>query len=139
MSHPAVLAIVNDGMTYAKASETFGVRVMTLHGWVKKLYPDGIGRKRGRKSGGHVDDVKEEPAEPAPQPDLLTTTPPPDHTHAVLTPITASIQAAASVLGLTYHQVLAKLLEQAPEPGLIKKSNQEAQAHVVDSTAESKP
>lgn len=114
VSHPAVLAIVNDGMTYAKASETFGVRVMTLHGWVKKLYPDGIGRKRGRKSGGHVDDVKEEPAEPAPQPDLLTTTPPTDHTHAVLTPITASIQAAASVLGLTYHQVLAKLLEQAP-------------------------
>ena len=115
VSHPAVLAIVNDGMTYAKASETFGVRVMTLHGWVKKLYPDGIGRKRGRKGGGHVGEVKEEPAEPTTQPDLLPTdtSPPLDHTHAVLTPITASIQAAASVLGLTYHQVLAKLLEQA--------------------------
>lgn len=116
VSHPAVLAIVNDGMTYAKASETFGVRVMTLHGWVKKLYPEGIGRKRGRRGGDREDRSLEDGvalAAAAEDPDATTTDP---TTSAVLTPITASIQAAAAVLGLTYHQVLAKLLEQAPPP-----------------------
>ena len=115
-SHPAVLAIVNDGMTYAKASETFGVRVMTLHGWVKKLYPDGIGRKRGRRGCdldtehvGATEDHATTPADPTP-------TTPTDPTTPAIAVAQAAIQAAAAVLGLTYHQVLAKLLEQAP-PG----------------------
>lgn len=109
--HPAVLAVVNDGLSYAKAAEMYGLSPTGLHKWVKRLYPDGIGRTRGRP---RLNELHMPPDhQPAPQPDLLTT-PPPDHTHAVLTPITASIQAAATVLGLTYHQVLAKLLEQAP-------------------------
>lgn len=110
-NNPAVLAVVNDGLSYAKAAEIAGVSPAAVHKWVKRLYPDGIGRTRGRP---RLNELHMPPDhQPTTQPDLLTTTPPPDHTHAVLTPITASIQAAATVLGLTYHQVLAKLLEQA--------------------------
>ena len=103
-NHPSVLAVVNDGLSYAKAAEMAGVSPAAVHKWVKKLYPDGIGRTRGRP---RLSELRMPP-------DYQPTNPPPDTTHAVLTPITASIQSAATVLGLTYHQVLAKLLEQAP-------------------------
>lgn len=111
--HPAVLAVVNDGLSYAKAAEMYGLSPTGLHKWVKRLYPDGIGRTRGRPRLNELHMPSDH--QPTTQPDLLPTdtSPPLDHTHAVLTPITASIQAAATVLGLTYHQVLAKLLEQA--------------------------
>lgn len=100
--HPAVQAVVNEGHTYASAAEKHGVNLVTLHGWVKKLFPDGIGRKPGARECELPIDYSVSGVQPA------------ISAAAVLTPITASIQAAATVLGLTYHQVLAKLLEQAP-------------------------
>ena len=109
--HPAVLAVVNDGLSYAKAAEMYGLSPTGLHKWVKKLYPDGIGRTRGRPR------LNELHMPPDLQPNLPLSDQPtptdPTITTAAIAVAQASIQAAATVLGLTYHQVLAKLLEQA--------------------------
>lgn len=109
VNHPAVQAVVTDGWTYAKAAEEYGVNLMTLHGWVKKLFPEGINRKPGPRSfdmplSPSMEMPKPQEAEPAAE----------TGTHAVVDVLIASVQAAATILGLTYHQVLAKLLEQAP-------------------------
>lgn len=113
-NNPAVLAVVNDGLSYAKAAEIVGVTPATVHNWVKKLYPDGIGRTRGRPR------LNELHMPPDLQPNLplsdQPTTPTDPTTAAAIAVAQAAIQAAATVSGLTYHQVLAKLLEQAP-PG----------------------
>ena len=110
-NNPAVLAVVNDGLSYAKAAEIAGVSPAAVHKWVKKLYPDGIGRTRGRPR------LNELHMPPDLQPNLPLSdqpTPTDPTTTAAIAVAQASIQAAASVLGLTYPQVLAKLLEQAP-------------------------
>lgn len=109
--HPAVVDVVQNGMTYAAAAEKHRVNTQTLYWWIKRAYNSAPKRRKV------WEDSLDSPSQEL-QPTLLPatdtdTSPPLDHTHAVLTPITASIQAAASVLGLTYHQVLAKLLEQA--------------------------
>ena len=129
--HPAVVDVVQNGMTYAAAAEKHEVNTQTLYWWIKRAYNSAPKRRKV------WEDSLDGPSQEL-QPTLLPATDP-TITTAAIAVAQASIQAAATVLGLTYHQVLAKLLEQAPEPGLIKKSNQEAQAHVVDSTAESKP
>lgn len=132
--HPAVVDVVQNGMTYAAAAEKHGVNTQTLYWWIKRAYSVAPKRKKvWEKALEDQQDLDLPEAASQPQPPL------PDSTSAALTIAQASIQAAATVLGLTYHQVLAKLLEQAPPPDLIKKSNQATQAHVVDSTSESKP
>lgn len=111
-NNPAVLAVVNDGLSYAKAAEIAGVSPAAVHKWIKKLYPDGIGRTRGRPR------LNEIHMPPDLQPNLplsdQPTTPTDPTTNPAIAVAQAAIQAAATILGLTYHQTLAKLLEQAP-------------------------
>lgn len=107
--HPAVVDVVQNGMTYAAAAEKHGVNTQTLYWWIKRAYSVAPKRKKvWEKALEDQQDLDLPEAASQPQPPL------PDSTSAALTIAQASIQAAATVLGLTYHQVLAKLLEQAP-------------------------
>ncbi len=109
--HPAVVDVVKKNMTYAAAAEKHGVHIQTLYGWVKRIYKapqkrNGLWLEQARANSEQMqippaDDI---PAEPFSTPEAKT----------AIEVLAASIQAAATVLGLTYHQVLAKLLEQAP-------------------------
>lgn len=58
-AHPAVIDVVENGMTYAAAGAKHGEYAATIHGWVHKAYPDfGQIRKVGpRPPGGVPDDV----------------------------------------------------------------------------------
>lgn len=110
--HPAVIDVVQNGMTYASAAEKHGVNTQTLYWWIKRAYSGAPKRKKVWE-----DAAVEQQTLHAETPEI-TTPPQPSPldpaTAAALTIAQASIQAAATVLGLTYHQVLAKLLEQDP-------------------------
>lgn len=61
--HPAVIDVVDNGMTYAAAGEKHGEYAATVHDWVHKAYPDfGQIRKVGvRPAGGIPGTVYKDP------------------------------------------------------------------------------
>lgn len=56
--HPAVIDVVDNGMTYAAAGEKHGEYAATVHDWVHKAYPDfGQIRKVGVRPAGGIPDT----------------------------------------------------------------------------------
>lgn len=91
--HPAVLAIVDEGLTYEAASKQHGVSTMTLYGWVKRVFPDKVGSKaRSAKLGSDQSAA-----------------------NAILEMLDAQVQTAAAQLNTTPAKLLRVLIARVPD------------------------